>query len=472
MVYRRMENWTAIVLAAGRGVRMRSRLPKVLHPIAGEPMVRHVVRSAQQLGPLATLVVVAPRDRSEICTTLGDGVECVEQPDPLGTGHALIAALPNVNPSHEQLLVLNGDAALVRVDMLQGLARRHLETQATVSLLTATVSAPDAQDLGRLQRDDTGRPVAIVESSEAEPLSTAPVEINVGVYCLAVSWTRMALERLSPHASGEYHLTDLVALAAEDKLIVEAVQLEAPLEVIGINTRGQLAQAEAAIQQRLRHHWMERGVTLQDPATTYLHSTVALDEDVVVLPNTAIQGASQVGRGVTIGPNALVINTILGEECTVGSSVLDGVVLEERTEVGPYCNLRPGTHLERGVHVGSHVEIKGSRIGAGCRVGHFCYIGDAIVGPKVNIGAGTVTCNYDGVAKHVTEIGEGALIGSDTMLVAPVKVGARAITGAGAVITHDVPPDTKVAGVPARSLLTSRRAAPRGLTKEGDSSLG
>ncbi len=467
-----MEKWTAIVLAAGRGVRMRSRLPKVLHLIAGEPMLRHVVRSAQQFGPSATQVVVAPRDRDEISAALGDGVECVEQRDPLGTGRALIAALPHVDSRHEQLLVLNGDAPLVRADMLEGLVRRHLETQATVSLLTAVVPASDAQGLGRLQRDDAGRPVSIVESSEAGPLSTAPVEINVGVYCLAVSWTRAALERLPRHASGEYYLTDLVALAAEDNLVIEAVPLEVPLEVIGINTRGELARAESAMQQRLRHHWMERGVTLQDPATTYLHSTVTLDEDVVVLPNTAIHGTSRVARGVTIGPNALISNTVLGEECTVGGSVLEGAILEERAEVGPYCHLRPGAHLERGVHVGSHVEIKESRIGAGCRVGHFSYIGNAILGPGVNIGAGTVTCNYDGVAKHVTEIGEGALIGSDTMLVAPVKVGARAITGAGAVVTHDVPPDTTVAGMPARGLMTSRRTASRGPAKEGKTSLG
>ena len=467
-----MNNWSAIVLAAGRGARMRSGLPKVLHPVVGEPMVRHVIRSAQALGPAAIMAVVSPSARSQVSAALGGGVECVEQPDPLGTGHALMAALSHVDPSHQHLLVLTGDAPLIEAGMLGALVERHLEAGATVSLLTATVPASGAQDLGRVGRDGPGAPTAIIEPSERGPSSTAPAEVNVGAYCLALSWLRRAVERLSPHGSGEYYLTDLVEMAAADGHLVEAVPLEASLEVVGINTRAQLAQAEAAMQQRLRRHWMEHGVTLQDPATAYFHSTAVLEEDVTVMPNCSIHGLTRIGKGSRIGPNAAITDTTIGEGCVVGGSVLEGTVLEDGTDVGPYCHLRPGTHLEESVHVGSHVEIKSSRVGAGSRVGHFSYIGDAVLGPGVNIGAGAVTCNYDGAGKHVTEIGEGALIGSDTMLVAPVRVGARAVTGAGAVITHDVPPDTTVAGVPARALAAGRRSGVEALQKEGKRSLG
>ena len=235
--------------------------------------------------------------------------------------------------------------------------------------------------------------------------------------------------------------------------------MEPAVEGLGVNTRAQLAQAEAALQERLRAHWMANGVTLEDPSTVYFHAGVKLAEDVVIRPNTRLLGQTTVGSGTEIGPGAQLTDCVVAEGCRVGSSVLEGVVLEAEVSVGPYCHLRPGAYLERGVWVGSHVEIKNSRIGAGSHVGHFCYIGDAMLGPNVNIGAGAVTCNFDGVQKHVTQIGEGAFIGSDTLLVAPVTVGARAVTGAGAVVTHDVPAGTTVAGVPARPLDASGAAA-------------
>ena len=437
---------------------MRSSVPKVLHPVAGVPMVRHVARVVRALKPASLLLVVSPASRDRIAAAGGDGVECVEQPDPLGTGHALASALPLVSPQCEHLLVLGADTPLLRVESLGALLQRHRDAGATLTVLTATLPADEATDLGQLRRDGGGRPISIVEAAEAKPGASGPVEANLSVYCMERSLLGTAVEHLAPHADGEYYATDLLALAREEGRPVEALALEDPQEGLGVNTQAQLARAEAGMQERLRRHWMDRGVTLRDPATTYLDATVEIGEDTVVLPNTSIHGDTRIGRGVTVGPNAVLTDATIGDRCTIGASVVEGAVVEEESQVGPFCHIRPGSHLERNVHLGSHVETKSSRLGSGTRVGHFSYIGDAILGPRVNIGAGTITCNYDGALKHPTEIGEGALIGSDTLLVAPVKVGARAITGAGAVITRDVSPDAIVVGVPARELMTSQRS--------------
>ncbi len=452
-------------MAAGRGTRMHSRAPKALHTVAGMPLVRHVVSAARQAGLSRVLLVVPPKDRQEIAAAAGGEAEPVEQPDPLGTADALATALPHLAADTTQVLLLNGDTPLLRPDTLQALAEQHIQTQAALSLLTAHVAPSQAHDLGRLLRDAAGRPAAVVEAAEDTRLEelqstgNGTLEANVGAYCIDVKWVRDAIGRLTPHASGETYVTGLVALAVGDGCVVSTAALESAVEGLGVNSRVELAQAEAAMQDRLRTHWMACGVTLEDPATTYIHMDVELEAEAVILPNTRLQGWTRVGRGAQVGPNAQLTDVVVAEGCRVGGSTLDGVVLEPDAGVGPYCNLRPGTYLERGVWVGSHVEIKNSRIGAGTSVGHFCYIGDAVLGPRVNVGAGAVTCNYDGVDKHVTRIEEGAFIGSDTLLVAPVTVGARAVTGAGAVVTHDVPAGATVAGVPARPLRSRGRSA-------------
>jgi bifunctional UDP-N-acetylglucosamine pyrophosphorylase/glucosamine-1-phosphate N-acetyltransferase len=411
------------------------------------------------VGPGTFLLVVPPGGQDAISEAAGGDLECVEQPDPLGTGHALLQALPHIGPQTKHILLLNGDMPLIRGETLQALINRHVQSEAVLTLLSVHLSPDIAEDLGRLARDEQGRPVAIIEAVEAAALHDsnaqpvdALVEANVGAYCLDATWARDALGGLQPHATGESYITDLVALAAEQHLVVEALVMDSSVEGLGVNTRLQLYYAEAAMQERLRSHWMLNGVTLRDSATAYFDVDVVLGEDVIIEPNTRLQGQTRLGPGVKVGPNAHLIDTQAEEDCRIGSSTLEGVILGPEVSVGPYCHLRPETRLERGVKIGSHVEIKNSSIGAGSRVGHFCYIGDAALGRLVNIGAGTVTCNYDGVAKQVTEIGDGAFIGSGSLLVAPVKIGARAITGAGAVITHDVPEAGKVAGVPARPM--------------------
>ena len=443
-----MEGWAGVVLAAGRGSRMRSRLPKVLHRLCGRELLSYPVAHLRQAGLARVVVVLSPAAREGARAALGDDVACLLQPEPLGTGHAALLALRHLGSDVQHVLITAGDLPLVRPETLCALVQRHLETGAALTLLSSTACPPEG--LGRVVRDGQGRVTAVVEEAHADPQVRGLREVNASVYCLRTEWAAAALERLPPGPKGEVYLTDLVAAASGEGLGVGAVVSREPYETLGVNTRAELAQAEQVLRQRVRQRWMEAGVTLVDPATVYIDDTVELGEDTVVHPNTHLLGHTRVAPGCTIGPNAILVDTVLGEGCRVVASVLEGATLEEEVHVGPFSHLRPGAYLERGVHVGNFAEVKNSRVGRGTQMGHFSYLGDATVGAGVNIGAGTVTCNYDGVAKHRTEIGEGAFIGSDTMLIAPVRVGPRAATGAGAVVTRDVPPDSIAVGVPAR----------------------
>ena len=285
-------------------------------------------------------------------------------------------------------------------------------------------------------------------------------EVNGGVYAFRSDALWPHLDALRPSAGGEVYLTDVVGLAVQAGEHVDAVPVDDPAELLGVNDRVHLAQAEAVLRQRLRTRWMLAGVTLVDPPSTFIDADVEIGQDTVVYPNTHLYGTTRTGRGCSIGPNTVIADSVVGEDCRIVASMLEGATLEAGVSVGPYSHLRPGSHVEEDVHVGNYVEVKESRLGRGTKVGHFSYIGDATVGRDVNVGAGTVTCNFDGVAKHRTVIGDEALIGSDTMLVAPVRVGERAVTGAGAVVTRDVDPEALVTGVPARQ--RSRRNRPEG----------
>ena len=450
---------------------MRSSTPKVLHRVAGVPIVVHAVQAARHANPSSTIVVVAPASRAEVAAAVGDGVECVEQPDPLGTGYALKEALAQVPFSARHVLLLNGDKPLLRGETVAGLVELHLKRRATLTLLTTIVPAQDAGDFARVRRGARNKVIEVIEAPEAKASRAASVEVNVGVYAIDTTWLRGAVTEFQRHPVGEYYVTDLVAKAVADGKRVEALTMGDPAEAIGVKTRAHLARAEQAMQTRLREAAMDRGVTLLDPATTYLDATVELAQDVTVHPNTSIRGLTRVDTGATIGPNAIVVDTAVGAHTTIRAAIVEDSTLEEGVHVGPFSHLREGTHLEAGVFVGTHAEVKASHVGRGAHIGHFSYVGDALIGADANIGAGTVTCNFDGVTKHVTEIGEGAFIGSDTMLVAPIKIGARAVTGAGAVVNRDVAPGETVAGVPARVL---HRAASEGTAVggEGGRSLG
>ena len=442
-----MSTSAALVLAAGRGVRMKSVLPKVLHRVCGAQMLRLVVDSTLEAGSGPTTVVVGPK-ADEIKEALGDRVTYVEQAEPLGSGHAVLQARTRLGGA-ENITVRNGDVPLVRPETLRLVMHRHLESRPCITLLTAIVRNPDG--LGRIVRGEDGKIDAVVEEADADEGTFAIKEVNAGVYCFSSAWLWPALERLTPSASGETYLTDLVELASREGMGIESVDVEDTDETLGVNTRVQLAEVEAAMRSRIRNRWMLSGVTMPDPASVYIDIDAKLGADTMVLPNTHITGASRIGAGCEIGPNTIIDGSDVADHCRVFASVVEGSRLEDRVEVGPFSHIRPGSRLESGVRIGNFGEVKGSHLGPGTKSPHFSYIGDAEIGASVNVGAGTVTCNYDGVRKHRTRIEDGAHIGSSSMLVAPVTIGARSATGAGAVVTRDVPPDSLAVGVPAKS---------------------
>ena len=433
-------------MAAGQGTRMRSALPKVLHPVAGRPMVRHVVDAAREAG-VTRCVVVVGHGAEQVRAALGGGVLYAEQPERLGTGDAVRRARAAAD-GVRRLLVLNGDAALVTGDMLRLLMDRHVSSGAALTLLTARVADPAG--LGRVVRGPDGGVARVVEDPEAGDEARTLDEVNTGLYCFDAAWLWAHLPRLERSAGGEYYLTDLVGLAVAEGAPVQAVPAPGDFDPVGINDRVQLARAEAALRRRFCERLMRDGVTIIDPATTYVEAGVQAGRDTVIYPNTHLQGETRIGQGCHIGPNSVVRDSTVGDRCRIEASYVEGSTLEPDVLVGPFSHVRPGSYLESGVHLGNYAEVKNSRIGAGTQQHHFSYVGDAQVGRDVNIGAGTITCNYDGREKHRTVIGDRAFIGSDTMLIAPVRVGDGASTGAGSVVNRDVPADSLAVGVPAR----------------------
>jgi bifunctional UDP-N-acetylglucosamine pyrophosphorylase/glucosamine-1-phosphate N-acetyltransferase len=440
---------TAIILAAGQGTRMKSELPKVLHTVCGQPMVYYAIQAAKAVSTETPVVVVGHR-AEEVCEFLGETARCVDQDPQLGTGHAVQQAEAMLKGRTDFVLVTYADMPLLRAETLNRMVETQCANPGPVTMLT--VSADDSRGFGRVVRGADGRVQAIVEEATAAPEQLKIKEVNVGAYCFSADWLWEALHRLPLSKEGEYYLTDTVALAVEAGLPVQTVVTDDPIESIGINTRVHLAEAEMAMRQRINAAHMLAGVTMIDPQTTYVEAGVTIGRDTLLWPNIHLQGGTRIGENCEIGPDCIIRDTNIGNDCLVLASVLEGALLEDDVYIGPFAHLRKGAHLCKGVHMGNFGEVKDSTLGPGTKMGHFSYIGNAVVGPNVNIGAGTITCNYDGVRKNPTEIGEDVFIGSDTMLVAPVRLGDRSRTGAGAVVTKDVPPDTLAVGVPARAI--------------------
>ncbi|MEW6232814.1 MAG: bifunctional UDP-N-acetylglucosamine diphosphorylase/glucosamine-1-phosphate N-acetyltransferase GlmU [Chloroflexota bacterium] len=442
-----MRKLAVVVLAAGQSTRMKSKLVKVLHPIAGRPMIEYVLDAVESLEAGRAYLVVA-KDAEQVRLALGDRVIYVEQGQQLGTGHALLQARPLLEGRAETVLSIYGDNPLIAASTLRRLAQVHEETNATVTLLT--VLSEESLGFGRILRDSNKRINAIIEEAMASPEERQIRELNAGVYCLSDRWLWPHLAGLPLSPKGEYFLTDLVEAAAREGETISSLAVEDISEVLGINNRVHLAQAERVVRERVRHELMLSGVTLMDPATIYVDSTVKIGPDTVIYPNCYILGETTIGNDCSIGPNCQIVDSEIGNGCRLVASVVEEATLAEAVHVGPFAHLRPGSRLAAGVHVGNFAEVKMSTLGPGTKVHHVSYLGDARVGADVNIGAGTVTCNFDGERKHPTVIEDSAFIGSDTMLVAPVKVGRRARTGAGSVVTRDIPEGKTAYGVPAR----------------------
>lgn len=424
-----------VILAAGQGTRMRSALPKVLHPVAGKPMLAHVVDTARALQPQRIHVVIGHGAEAVRERLAAEDLNFVLQAEQLGTGHALAQALPFI--AAERVLVLYGDVPLIEAPTLE----RLLEQAGPAQLALLTVELDDPTGYGRIVRNVAGEVQAIVEQKDASAEQRAIREGNTGILALPGAHLAAWLGRLSnSNAQGEYYLTDVIAMAVSDGLRVATAQPEDATEVQGANDRLQLAQLERHFQQRAAHRLMVQGVTLLDPARFDVRGEVSVGRDVVIDVNVILEGTVVIEDGVEIGPNCVIRNSTLRRGAVVkASSHLDGAELGEGADCGPFARLRPGSVLGAGAHVGNFVELKNALLGAGAKAGHLAYLGDAEIGAQSNIGAGVITCNYDGANKHRTVIGEDAFIGTNNSLVAPVSIGAGATTAAGSVITSTVP---------------------------------
>ncbi|MBV6401368.1 MAG: Bifunctional protein GlmU [Anaerolineales bacterium] len=451
---------TAVLLAAGQGTRMKSSLPKVLHPLCGKPMVWHVMvalKSATTDKP----VVVVGHGADEVKQYLGDSADCVLQEPQLGTGHAALQAESLLKNKTDLVIVTYADMPLLRGETFARLVETQRLNPGPFSLIT--VFADDPHGFGRILRNADGTVQAIVEEYVATPEQQRIKELNVGAYCFNADWLWDALHRIPKNEKkGEYYLTDVVELAVKDNLPVQAVVHDDFSETIGINTRVHLAEAEAAMRMRINREYMLNGVSMTDPASTYIDAGVKIGKDTTIMPNTYVHGTTEIGEENVIGPNTIIRDTKIGNHCKVLASVLEGAILEDDVDMGPFARLRKGAHLKSHVHMGNFGEVKDSTLEEGVKMGHFSYIGNAKIGANTNIGAGTVTANYDGENKLPTEIGEDVFIGVDTMLVAPLKLGDGARTGAGAIVTKNVAEDTLVVGMPARPIKKVERRKRKG----------
>jgi bifunctional UDP-N-acetylglucosamine pyrophosphorylase / glucosamine-1-phosphate N-acetyltransferase len=448
---------TAILLAAGQGTRMKSSLPKVLHPVAGKPMIWHAMRAIQGATTEKPVVVVG-HGAEEVTKYLGDSAQTVLQEPQLGTGHAVMQAETLLKGGTDLVVVCYSDMPLLRGGTLQKLVDTQKDNNGPISMLT--VVADDPRGFGRIIRREDGSVGAVVEEYVATTEQLQVRELNVGGYCFDANWLWDALHRIPRNPKkGEYYLTDTIELAARDGLSVQATVMDDLEETIGINTRMHLSECETAMRRRINQEHMLNGVTMIDPASTYIDIDVKIGRDTVLMPNTYLHGKTEIGEGNVIGPNAIIRDTKIGDRCKILASVMEGAILEDDVDMGPFARLRKGAHLGNHVHMGNFGEVKDSHLAEGVKMGHFSYIGNAQIGANTNIGAGTITCNYDGEKKHATEIGEDVFIGSDTMLVAPLKIGDRARTGAGAVVTKNVAEDTLVVGMPARAIKKLERIA-------------
>ena len=438
-----MRKPAAIILAAGLGKRMKSKMVKVLHPIAGRPMITYAVERVLGLG-IKKVVVVLGHQADRIEGALAPfGLEIVYQPHQRGTADAVMQTKTSFGSSLGPVMILYGDTPLITEETLQRLISVHAEKRAILTLLTAVVAKPDGY--GRIVRLKSGKILRVTEQKDASVLVRALREINTGFYVVEMDFLFGALDHIkNDNRQGEYYLTDMVEWAVSQKKKVVSVKLEDnPEEILGINTRMDLAVAEKVMRRRILNGHLQGGVTLMDPETTWIDAGVLIGRDTVIYPNTRIDGTTAIGEDCVIGSYCHLSDCQVGSHVTIKDScVLAGSCLEDESVIGPFSHLRPGTTIRRRARIGNFVEAKKVDLGEGSKANHLTYLGDAFIGKNVNVGAGTITCNYDGFEKFETVIEDEVFIGSDTQLIAPVKVGRGAVIGAGSTITNDVPPES------------------------------
>jgi len=440
-----------IILAAGLGKRMKSDLPKVLHPVAGKPMLFYPIEVVKSLKIEKVIVVIGHKGEEVIERLGGKGqgarskgeyksqIQFVKQEPQLGTGHAVLCAEESLKTWKGDILILSGDVPLITRETILGLLDLHAKKKATISFISAIVENPAGY--GRAVRNKGGSVVRVVEDKDASQKEKAINEINTGIYCTSAQFLFSSLKKIKKeNVQGEYYLPDLIAIAAREKKKVACLTHINPAEVMGINNRIELSEANEEMRERINNEFMLAGVTLVDDETAYIHKGVKIGRDTTIYPNVFLEGHTNIGERCIIEEGCKIINSSVGDGSVIKShSVIESSQIGKDAFIGPFARLRPESHIEDGAKIGNFVEVKKSTIGKGTKVNHLSYIGDAVIGKNVNIGAGTITCNYDGIRKQQTIIEDGAFIGSDTQLVAPVRVGKDAYIGSGSTITKDVP---------------------------------
>ncbi|KRM87310.1 bifunctional UDP-N-acetylglucosamine diphosphorylase/glucosamine-1-phosphate N-acetyltransferase GlmU [Liquorilactobacillus vini] len=426
----------AIILAAGQGTRMKSKLYKVLHQVCGKSMVEHVLSQVKQLDP-DQIVTIIGHGADKVKATLAGQTEFALQKEQLGTGHAVLQAEKILGQKQGVTLVVCGDTPLLKAATFKQLMAYHQKQQAAATILTA--SAPDPTGYGRIIRDRTGAVAKIVEQKDATVQEAAVQEVNTGVYCFDNQALFQALHQITnQNAQHEYYLTDVIEIFKQAKQTVAAYQMADFSESMGVNDRVALAQATALMRQRINRHLMENGVTLIDPSTTYIDADVQVGADTVIEPGVVLRGQTIIGRDCLIGAHSQISDSLLADRVTVTASYLEGAQMESGSDIGPYSHLRPQAKIGPAVHIGNFVEIKKAQIGKGTKVGHLTYVGDATLGQHINVGCGCVFVNYDGINKHHTNVGDYSFIGSASNLIAPLEIADHAYVAAGSTVTDDV----------------------------------
>lgn len=425
-----------LILAAGKGTRMKSDMPKVIHKVNGIPMITKIIDTLSGLNPEENILILGHK-KEEVLKVVGENCDYVLQTEQLGTGHAVIQAKEKLKGYDGDVMILCGDTPLLRESTLKSLYEYHKESGAVTTILTSIYENPFGY--GRIVKED-GLVKAIVEEKEASEEIKKIKEVNAGVYCFNSKELFKALDKIdNNNEKGEYYLTDVIGIQVSENKKVQSFILEDKMEILGVNSKVELAQAGKVLRDRKNRELMEEGVILIDPETTYVEESVKVGRDTVLYPGVVLQGKTVIGENCEIIGNSRIIDSVLGNNIRVESSVIEESILEDGVTMGPFAHIRPKSLLKEKVHIGNFVEVKKSTLEKGVKAGHLTYLGDAQVGENTNIGAGTITCNYDGVNKSKTVIGKDAFIGSDSMLVAPVNIGEKALIGAGSVITKDVP---------------------------------
>ena len=446
----------SIILAAGQSKRMVSDLPKVVHKLNGKALIQYAIAAAGQAATEMPVIVVG-NGAELVREEAGDKATFAVQAERLGTAHAVLAAEAAVDREADLVLITSADMPLLTAETLTAVVDAQKHNTGPLTLLT--VHSRNPRGFGRILRSAAGAVTAIVEDAQATPEQLAIDELNVGVYCVESAWLWPALRQIKLSPKGEYYLTDIVEVAVKSGQKVNALVMDDEEEALGINNRIHLAEAERIVRRRINEGWMLAGVSMLDPNLVYIEEGVKIGKDTTLLPGTSLKGGTIIGERCTLGPNTIVVSSQIGNGVEIGPALIEKAIIEDGVDMTTFCHLRSGAHLGKGVHMGNFGEVKDSYLAPGTKMGHFSYIGNAQIGANVNIGAGTITCYYDGVHKNPTEIGENTFIGSDTMLVAPLKIGKNAKTGAGAVVTHDVADGEIVAGVPARPMQKKEKSS-------------